>query len=68
MSVENEGLDPSYKPDTEVEVKTVFGIDAKMKVPAFKAPNEYVPDRDEAYRFDRETTLAILAGSRATAA
>jgi cobaltochelatase CobS len=62
MSVENEGLDPSYKPDTEVDVKTVFGIDAKMKVPAFKQPNEYVPDRDEAYRFDRETTLAILAG------
>ncbi|HTT97272.1 MAG TPA: cobaltochelatase subunit CobS [Rhizomicrobium sp.] len=62
MSVENEGLDPSYKPDTEVDVKTVFGIDAKMKVPAFKQPNEYVPDRDEAYQFDRETTLAILAG------
>ena len=33
-----------------------------MKVPAFKEPNSYVPDRDEAYRFDRETTLAILAG------
>jgi cobaltochelatase CobS len=62
MSVENEGLDPSYKPDTEVDVKTVFGIDAKMKVPAFKQPNEYTPDRDDAYRFDRETTLAILAG------
>jgi cobaltochelatase CobS len=40
----------------------VFGFEAKMKVPAFKKPNEYVPDRDEAYRFDRETTLAILAG------
>jgi cobaltochelatase CobS len=62
MSVEKEGLDPAYKPDTTVDVKTVFGIDAKMKVPAFKSPNEYVPDRDEAYRFDRETTLAILAG------
>ena len=62
MSVEKEGLDPAYKPDTTVDVKTVFGIDAKMKAPAFKSPNEYVPDRDEAYRFDRETTLAILAG------
>jgi cobaltochelatase CobS len=62
MDDEKEGLDPSYKPDTEVDVKTVFGIDAKMKVPAFKQPNEYVPDRDDAYRFDRETTLAILAG------
>jgi len=62
MSVEKEGLDPAYMPDTTVDVKTAFGIDAKMKVPAFKQPNEYVPDRDEAYRFDRETTLAILAG------
>src|SRR6201996_7954680 len=63
MSVENEGgLDPAYKPDTEIDVKTVFGFEARMKVPAFKEPNEYVPDRDEAYRFDRETTLAILAG------
>jgi cobaltochelatase CobS len=62
MSVDKEGLDPAATPDTTVDVKTVFGIDAKMKVPAFKTPNEYVPDRDEAYRFDRETTLAILAG------
>ncbi len=62
MSVEQEGLDPAYKPDTEIDVKTVFGFEAKMKVPAFKEPNAYVPDRDDAYRFDRETTLAILAG------
>jgi cobaltochelatase CobS len=62
MSVEQEGLDPAYKPDTEIDVKTVFGFEAKMKCPAFKQPNSYVPDRDDAYRFDRETTLAILAG------
>ncbi len=62
MASDKEGLDPALAPDTTVDVKSVFGIDAKMKVPAFKKPNEYVPDRDEAYRFDRETTLAILAG------
>jgi cobaltochelatase CobS len=33
-----------------------------MKVPAFSKRNEYVPEIDNAYRFDRETTLAILAG------
>src|SRR5256885_14164029 len=33
-----------------------------MKVPAFSRGNEYVPERDPAYRFDRDTTLAILAG------
>ena len=62
MDAEKQGLDTAAAPDTTVDVKTVFGIDAKMKVPAFKQANEYVPDRDEAYRFDRETTLAILAG------
>src|SRR6202789_2612982 len=62
MSVEQEGLDPPSKHAPETDVKKVFGFEAKMKVPAFKEPNSYVPDRDEAYRFDRETTLAILAG------
>ncbi len=62
MASENQGLDPAATPDTTVDVRSVFGFDAKMKVPAFKARNEYVPDVDEAYRFDRETTLAILAG------
>jgi len=33
-----------------------------MKVPAFSQPTEHVPDLDSTYRFDRETTLAILAG------
>jgi cobaltochelatase CobS len=56
------GLDASLKPDTEVDVRKTFGFDAKMKVPAFSKKTEYVPDFDEAYRFDRETTLAILAG------
>jgi cobaltochelatase CobS len=56
------GLDPSLKPDIEIDVRKTFGFDAKMKVPAFSKKTEYVPDFDEAYRFDRETTLAILAG------
>jgi cobaltochelatase CobS len=56
------GLDASLKPDIEIDVRKVFGFDAKMKVPAFSKKTEYVPDFDEAYRFDRETTLAILAG------
>jgi cobaltochelatase CobS len=33
-----------------------------MQVPAFSTPTEHVPTLDEAYRFDRDTTLAILAG------
>jgi cobaltochelatase CobS len=62
MTTETEGLDSSLKPDTTVDVKAAFGIEAKMKVPGFSTPNQYVPDLDPAYRFDRDTTLAILAG------
>ena len=33
-----------------------------MEVPAYSEPDEHVPDIDPDYRFDRPTTLAILAG------
>ncbi len=56
------GLSPSAAPDTKVDAKAVFGIDIRMAVPAFSKSSEYVPDLDPAYRFDRETTLAILSG------
>ncbi len=49
-------------PDIRISVQQTFGIDSTMQVPAFSQPNEYVPDLDPAYRFDRDTTLAILAG------
>ncbi|MEL7028952.1 MAG: cobaltochelatase subunit CobS [Pseudomonadota bacterium] len=49
-------------PDTEVDARDVFGLDADLRVPAFSEPNEYVPDLDESYRFDPPTTRAILAG------
>jgi cobaltochelatase CobS len=62
MTMEQKDLDPASAPDTTVDVASVFGIETKMKVPAFKNGTSYVPDRDPAYRFDRETTLAILAG------
>jgi cobaltochelatase CobS len=62
MNIESQGLDPAAVPDTKIDVREVFGIDAKMKVPAFSRKSEYVPDFDAAYRFDRETTLAILSG------
>lgn len=56
------GLDPAAKPDTTIDAKEAFGIETQMVIPAFSERNEYVPEIDEAYRFDRETTLAILAG------
>jgi cobaltochelatase CobS len=49
-------------PDTEVDVRKVFGIEVDWKVPAFSKADERVPDLDESYVFDKDTTLAILAG------
>jgi cobaltochelatase CobS len=50
------------RPDTTMDARSVFDLDTDMQVPAFSIRTEHVPDIDEAYRFDRETTLAILAG------
>ncbi|HKR89437.1 MAG TPA: cobaltochelatase subunit CobS [Phenylobacterium sp.] len=52
----------SLTPDTEVDARTTFGVDFDMKVPAFSERDPHVPDVDEAYKFDPETTRAILAG------
>jgi cobaltochelatase CobS len=49
-------------PDKTVAVRKVFGFDSDLKVPAYAEPNEYVPEVDEDYLFNPETTLAILAG------
>ena len=49
-------------PDTEISVRELFGIDIDMKCPAFSQADERVPDLDESYVFDPDTTLAILAG------
>ena len=49
-------------PDTEVSVRQIFGLDTDMVVPAFSSDSNYVPERDDSYVFDHETTMAILAG------
>ena len=49
-------------PDTTVSVRDAFKIDSNMVVPAFSQANAHVPDYDPDYLFNRETTLAILAG------
>ena len=49
-------------PDATVSVRETFGIETDMQVPAFSKPNGHAPDLDSAYVFDRETTMAILAG------
>ena len=49
-------------PDMSVSVRQVFGIDTDLEVPAYSRPDEHVPDVDPDYLFNREVTLAILAG------
>lgn len=49
-------------PDITVNVRDAYGIDVDLDIPAFSEANEYVPDHDANYIFDRDTTLAILMG------
>ena len=49
-------------PDTKISVREAFGIDSDLQVPAFSATSEHVPEVDPDYLFNREITLAILAG------
>ncbi len=49
-------------PDMKISVRQVFGIDSDMEAPAFSQTDTHVPDVDPDYLFDRDTTLAILAG------
>ena len=49
-------------PDLKVSVRQVFGIDTDLEVPAYSKADEHVPDVDPDYLFNKEVTLAILAG------
>ena len=50
------------KPDIKISVKQSFGIDTDMQLDGFSNKSEYVPQIDNNYKFDRDTTLAILSG------
>ena len=52
----------NIQPDIKVSLKQTFGIDSEMEVDAFSKKNEYVPEIDKNYKFDRDTTLAIISG------
>lgn len=49
-------------PDRKFNVRETFGIDSDWDVPGFSEDTPNVPDVDPTYKFDRDTTLAILAG------
>ncbi|MCT4553407.1 MAG: cobaltochelatase subunit CobS [Pelagimonas sp.] len=55
-------IDSNAKPTEELSVRDVFGIDSDMIVHGFAEQTDRVPDLDPTYKFDPDTTLAILAG------
>ena len=55
-------MDINAKPTEEISVREVFGIDTDMVVKGFSERTERVPELDATYKFDPDTTLAILAG------
>ena len=52
----------NIEPDIRISVNQTFGIDTDMEVEAFSKKNDYVPEIDKNYKFDKDTTLAILSG------
>lgn len=62
MTIGESGFPADMEPDIEVKVAETFGIDQDISVPAFSARSEHVPEVDADYRFDHDTTMAILAG------
>ena len=52
----------NHTPDIKLSIKQTFGIESEMEVDAFSKTSEYVPEIDKTYKFDKDTTLAILSG------
>ncbi len=62
MNISESGLTPDMVPDTTVNAREAFGLAFDFEVPAFSRRTEYVPAIDPVYRFNPETTMAIVAG------
>ena len=58
----NKEIELPKKPDVKINVSDMFGIDSKLSVKGYKNKTDWVPEIDNSYVFDTETTLAILAG------
>ena len=52
----------NHIPDIKLSIKQTFGIESDMEIDAFSKSSEYVPEIDKTYKFDKDTTLAILSG------
>ena len=62
INQKNQNIIFENKPTIKINTKELFGIDCNFKVFGFSKKNDFVPTIDETYKFDPNTTLAILAG------
>ena len=60
--LDSEKIDLPNKPNQKINVKKTFAIDSDLTVLGFKDKTQWVPETDPTYVFDKNTTLAILAG------
>lgn len=60
--MDTETLAIDAKPTLDIDVRETFGIESDMHVRGFEETSARVPVMDETYKFDPDTTLAILAG------
>ena len=56
------GKEKIFHPNRRISIREIFGIDADFEALGFDELDERVPDLDHTYKFDPDTTLAILAG------
>ena len=52
----------NIQPDIKISIKQTFGFESEMQIDGFSKKNEFVPEIDKNYKFDPDTTLAILSG------
>ena len=50
------------QPTVKYSVRDLFGIDSDMEIMGFADASDRVPEIDSTYKFDHDTTLAVLAG------
>ncbi|MDB3875932.1 AAA family ATPase [Amylibacter sp.] len=50
------------QPTVKYKVRDLFGIESDMEIMGFPDKSDRVPEIDSTYKFDHDTTLAILAG------
>ena len=60
--IKKEIEEKNKEPNTTISSKKIFNISWDIDIPSFDEKDQYVPEKDESYIFEEDTTKAILAG------